>query len=111
MALKGLKKENLAPKEEVAINDFISGATKQVQSLTPSNAKFQRYTFSLTDEVSEQIDGIKVRCRVAKANRSIILKAAIHQLSKLSDEELKALILGELGMNAIPREQGKDKKR
>jgi hypothetical protein len=99
MALKGLKKEEQAPKNEKAVNDFISGAAKVVQELTPipiSNAKFQRYTFSLTDEVSEQIDNLKVRCRVAKANRSIILKAAIHQLNELSNEELQALILKEL---------------
>lgn len=96
MALKGLKKEDQTPKNEKAVNDFISGATKGVQLLTPSNAKFQRYTFSLTEDVSEQINNLKVRCRVAKANRSIVLKAAISQLQKLSDEELQALILKEL---------------
>lgn len=96
MALKGLKKEDQTPKNEKAVNDFISGATKGVQLLTPSNAKFQRYTFSLTEDVSEQINDLKVRCRVAKANRSIVLKAAISQLQKLSDEELQALILKEL---------------
>lgn len=96
MALKGLKKEDQTPKNEKAVNDFISGATKGVQLLTPSNAKFQRYTFSLTEDVSEQINDLKVRCRVAKANRSIVLKAAISQLKKLSDEELQVLILKEL---------------
>jgi hypothetical protein len=99
MALKGLKREEQSPQNERAANSFISGATRIVQDLTPhptSNAKFQRYTFSLTDDVSEQINDLKVRCRVAKANRSIILKAAINQLNKLSDAELQALILKEL---------------
>lgn len=97
MALKGLKREDQTPKNEKAVNDFISGATKKVQELTPSNAKFQRYTFSLTEDVSEQINDLKVRCRIAKANRSIILKAAVSQLNNLSDEELQNLIMKELG--------------
>ena len=97
MALKGLKREDQTPKNEKAVNDFISGATKKVQELTPSNAKFQRYTFSLTEDVSEQINDLKVKCRVAKANRSIILKAAVSQLNNLSDEELQNLIMKELG--------------
>ncbi len=99
MALKGLRKDEQIPQNERAVNDFISGATRAVQELTPqqsSSAKFQRYTFSLTDDVSEQINDLKVRCRVAKANRSIVLKAAINQLNKLSDEELQAFILKEL---------------
>ena len=97
MALKGLKREDQTPKNEKAVNDFISGATKKVQELTPSNAKFQRYTFSLTEDVSEQINDLKVKCRVAKANRSIILKAAVSQLNTLSDEDLHNLIKKELG--------------
>ena len=97
MALKGLKREDQTSKNEKLVNDFISGASKNVQELTPSNSKFQRYTFSLTEDVSEQINDLKVRCRVAKANRSIILKAAVSQLNNLSDEELQNLIMKELG--------------
>lgn len=97
MALKGLKREDQTSKNEKLVNDFISGASKNVQELTPSNSKFQRYTFSLTEDVSEQINDLKVRCRVAKANRSIILKAAVSQLNTLSDEELQNLIKKELG--------------
>ncbi|WP_179991832.1 MULTISPECIES: hypothetical protein [unclassified Acinetobacter] len=97
MALKGLKREEQTSKNEKLVNDFISGASKNVQELTPSNAKFQRYTFSLTEDVSEQINDLKVKCRVAKANRSIILKAAVSQLNTLSDEDLHNLIKKELG--------------
>lgn len=97
MALKGLKREDQSSKNEKLVNDFISGASKNVQELTPSNAKFQRYTFSLTEDVSEQINDLKVKCRVAKANRSIILKAAVSQLNSLSDEDLHNLIKKELG--------------
>ena len=52
---------------------------------------------NLTEDVSEQINDLKVRCRIAKANRSIILKAAVSQLNNLSDEELQNLIMKELG--------------
>ncbi len=97
MALKGLKREEQTSKNEKLVNDFISGASKNVQELTPSNAKFQRYTFSLTEDVSERINDLKVKCRVAKANRSIILKAAVSQLNTLSDEDLHNLIKKELG--------------
>ncbi|ENW27702.1 MULTISPECIES: hypothetical protein [Acinetobacter] len=97
MALKGLKREDQTSKNEKLVSDFISGASKNVQELTPSNSKFQRYTFSLTEDVSEQINDLKVRCRVAKANRSIMLKAAVSQLNTLSDEELHNLIKKELG--------------
>lgn len=97
MALKGLKREDQTSKNEKLVNDFIAGASKNVQELTPSNSKFQRYTFSLTEDVSEQINDLKVRCRVAKANRSIMLKAAVSQLNTLSDEELHNLIKKELG--------------
>ncbi len=53
----------------------------------------KRYTFSLTEEVNQQIDQLLVNCRVAKANRSIILKAAIHQLENLTAEELQQAVL------------------
>ena len=97
MTLKGLKKEDQTSKNEKLVSDFISGASKNVQELTPSNAKFQRYTFSLTKDVSEQINDLKVKCRVAKANRSIILKAAVNHLNTLSDEDLHNFIKKELG--------------
>lgn len=97
MALKGLKREDQTSKNEKLAHDFISGASKNIQELTPSNAKFQRYTFSLTEDVSEQINDLKVKCRVAKANRSIILKAAVSHLNTLSDEDLHNLIKKELG--------------
>ena len=97
MALKGLKREDQTSKNEKLAHDFISGASKNIQELTPSNAKFQRYTFSLTEDVSEQINDLKVKCRVAKANRSIILKAAVSELNTLSDEDLHNLIKKELG--------------
>ncbi|MCP5916393.1 hypothetical protein NL317_30695, partial [Klebsiella pneumoniae] len=57
-----------------------------------SKAKYIRQTFSLTQEVSDQIDELLVKSRVARANRSIIVKTAIQQLSFLSEEQLNLAV-------------------
>ena len=97
MALKGLIKSSQELKStEQQIEDFISGSSKRVKSLETSQQVYRRFTFSLTDKVSKEIDDLLVECRVAKANRSMILKAAIHQLQKLSAEELQKVVLDEV---------------
>ena len=92
MALKGLKKSEQVSNDET-IENFIQGATKRVKKIEPSQQNYKRYTFSLTEDVNKQIDTLLVNCRVAKANRSIILKAAISQLQNLSAEELQKVVL------------------
>ena len=92
MALKGLKKSEQVSNDET-IENFIQGATKRVKKIEPSQQNYKRYTFSLTEDVNQQIDNLLVNCRVAKANRSIILKAAISQLQNLSAEELQKVVL------------------
>lgn len=95
MSLKGLKKtEEMSGQDQ--INNFIQGASKRVKKIESHLQTYKRYTFSLTESVDEEINQLLVSCRVAKANRSIILKAAIHQLQKLSEEELKQVILSEI---------------
>ena len=95
MALKGLKKSEQGLNDE-KIEDFIQGATKRVKKIEPTQQTYKRYTFSLTEDVNHQIDTLLVNCRVAKANRSIILKAAISQLEKLSAEELQKSVLDKI---------------
>lgn len=92
MALKGLKKSEQSSNQD-QIDNFIQGASKRIKKIEPSQQNYKRYTFSLTEEVNQQIDQLLVNCRVAKANRSIILKAAIHQLEKLTTEELQQAVL------------------
>ena len=97
MSLKGLTKsaqESKSPDEK--IEDFIKGSSKRVKNLEASQQVYRRFTFSLTEEVSKEIDDLLVESRVAKANRSIILKAALHQLQKLSPEELQHAVLEEI---------------
>lgn len=97
MGLKGLTKSAVEPKStDNKIEDFISGSTKRVKSLEPSQQVYRRFTFSLTEEISQEIDNLLIDSRVAKANRSIILKAALHQLQKLSKEDLQQAVLQEV---------------
>ncbi|ENW84987.1 hypothetical protein F908_00188 [Acinetobacter sp. NIPH 284] len=97
MALKGLTKSAQETKTtEQKIEEFISGSSKRVKNLEASQQVYRRFTFSLTEEVSKEIDDLLVESRVAKANRSIILKAAIHQLQKLSPTELQDVVLEEV---------------
>lgn len=95
MALKGLKKADQDNRQQ-DIENFISGASKRIKTLEKSKQKYLRLTFSLTKDVDKAIDDLIVDCKVARANRSIIVKAAIHHLQQLSEEELKNLILKEL---------------
>lgn len=95
MALKGLKKADQENKQQ-DIDDFISGASKRVKTLEKSQQKYRRLTFSLTEDVDKEIDDLLLNCRVARANRSIIIKAAIHNLKNLSESELQHFVLKEL---------------
>lgn len=94
MALHGLKKSEQSDSE--AIDEFIHGATKRVQQIEPPRHTYRRFTFSLNEEVSADIDALLVSCRIAKANRSIVLKAAVQQLKKMNYRELQNAILKEL---------------
>lgn len=95
MALKGLKKADQEDKQQ-DIDDFINGASKRVKALEKSQQKYRRLTFSLTEEVDKEIDDLLLNCRVARANRSIIIKAAIHNLKNLPEIELQRYVLNEL---------------
>lgn len=90
MGLGDLKKK--APQIDVSVDSFIGGAnTHSLQK--ESKAKYVRQTFSLTQDVSDQIDELLVKSKVARANRSIIVKTAIQQLSFLSEEQLNLAVL------------------
>lgn len=92
MGLGGLKKSETT--NTVSVENFIGGANTHSLALAKeSKAKYIRQTFSLTQEVSDQIDELLVRSKVARANRSIIVKAAIQQLSLLSEEQLQLAVI------------------
>nr|WP_181715403.1 hypothetical protein [Acinetobacter lwoffii] len=59
---------------------------------------YRRLTFSLTEDVDRDIDELLINCRVARANRSIILKAAIEELKRLSKDELQEAVIKHLNI-------------
>lgn len=95
MALKGLKKADQDNSQQ-DIDNFISGASKRVKSLEKSQQKYRRLTFSLNEDVDKEIDDLLLNCRLARANRSIIIKAAIKSLKNLSEDELQRVVLKEI---------------
>ncbi|MEG2846948.1 MAG: hypothetical protein RR876_16360 [Acinetobacter sp.] len=95
MTLKGLKKSDQTA-NQISIDDFIKGASNRVKEIEPSQQKYKRFTFSLTEDINKEIDDLVINCRVAKANRSLILKAALHQLTLLSPDELQQVVSKEI---------------
>ena len=84
MALKGLTKSAQEPKStDQKIEDFISGSTKRVKSLETSQQIYRRFTFSLTEEVSQEIlnttqticDLLSAMGTVTDAQRQSILRS------------------------------------
>lgn len=67
----------------------------------PNTSAYIRQTFSLTQEVSDKVDELLVKSKVARANRSIIIKTAIQQLGLLCDEALNQAVLETMGKNEI----------
>lgn len=111
MSLKGLTKTTTQPHTTQQDNmghqtddrakeaqAFIQAAAARTPNYIPTTPKtkskvnYIRQTFSLTQEVSDQIDELLVECRVARANRSLIVKAAIRELAKLDGEELNKVV-------------------
>lgn len=89
--IKGLTKGS-RPEIESEAERFIRGATERVAQHSPSKKpkqkKFERYTFSLTPEVSNDIDEITLASREFRVNRSEVIKAGIELLKSLPDEDL-----------------------
>lgn len=92
--LKGLKKNERADETQIDIEGFISGAKKRVDALKPTSKKqrkFERYSFSLTQEVSQQIDDLTVN-RGFRVARSDVIKAAVLLLSERSEFEINTVL-------------------
>ena len=92
--LKGLKKTERKEDGQIDIEDFIGGAKKRVDALKPTNRKqrkYERYSFSLTEEVSQQIDGLTVN-RGFRVARSDVIKAAVLLLSERSEFEINTVL-------------------
>lgn len=98
MALRGLTKSSKNREKDQEIDDFITGANKRINKLKNNEVTYRRLTFSLTENLDKDIDKLLIDCRVAKANRSMIVRAALQELKKLSKEELQEVIIKQLNI-------------
>jgi len=87
--LSGLKKKTESEVQEDLAHSFIAGAEKRIKDLETRERKFIRYTFSLTEEISELIDEMIVRSSNARVNRSNIVKVALKALAEKNNDELR----------------------
>ncbi|TXL05171.1 hypothetical protein BMR07_10595 [Methylococcaceae bacterium CS1] len=62
------------------------------KSKDTSNAIFKRYTFSLTTEISENIDRLTLRSKTRRISRSDIIKLGLYSLNSLNDKERYRII-------------------
>lgn len=53
---------------------------------------FKRVTFSLTDQISEEIDRLSLIPRGFRATRSDVVRAGVAALSAMSEEQVVALL-------------------
>ncbi|HHK3903632.1 TPA: hypothetical protein ACQSOG_000645 [Pseudomonas aeruginosa] len=57
-----------------------------------SAAVFKRVTFSLTDQISEEIDRISLIPRGFRASRSDVVRAGVAALAEMTEEQVVALL-------------------
>lgn len=57
-----------------------------------SIAKFKRYNFSLTEEVSKKIDELSLKPRSFRCSRSEVVKAGIQALANMNEKELLSIL-------------------
>lgn len=86
--IKGLKKGD-RPKVETEAEAFISGAKKRTEKVGKPRRErvFERYSFSLTPDVSKEIDEISYLPTDFRASRSDVVKAAISLLKNMDKKE------------------------
>ena len=92
--MKDLKKKD-DEGQSVDFDAFVNKAPSQLSSAQKpkkEKEKSQTFTCSMTQPSLEELDSVILRSKYRKANRSNIIRAAIHRMAKLSDEELEAAI-------------------
>lgn len=87
--IKGLKKGD-RPNIEAEAEEFITGAGKRVKETgtTKRERVYERYTFSLTPDVSKDIDDMSYLPTNFRSSRSEVLKAAVLLLKSMDAKEI-----------------------
>ena len=93
--IKRLKKGD-RPGIEKKAEDFIRGASRRSENKEHHQLKkqqvYRRYTFSLTKEVSDDIDELLLVPRDFRVNRSQVVKAGIEILKSLPEAKLVKIL-------------------
>ena len=90
--MKDLKRQD-DEEQKKDFDAFVNKAPSQLSSSPkPKKEKSQTFTCSMTQPSLQELDSVILRSNLRKANRSNIIRAAIHRMAKLSDEELQAAI-------------------
>ncbi len=102
MALKGLqktdKRRDINPDElervlsgsDMRTNNPASATEKEHMRSPKSRVIFERYTFSLTKKVSDDIDDLCLTTK--KINRSDVIKAGVIALQRMAKDERKRVM-------------------
>jgi hypothetical protein len=93
MALGGLTKEDKRKDaDQEALKKLEKGAQLDVNHAAASKAVFKRFNFSLTQQVSDDIDELSLVPRKFRANRSDVIKAGVVALQRMPEEKLIELL-------------------
>ena len=102
MALSDLKKRGQNRSSQQLADQFISGAsaradgTASASDQKPVRKTTKSYLFSLTEEMSEEVTRLSRVHPTKRVTRSDIIRLGVLTVSKMSDDELIALIEKEI---------------
>ena len=99
--IRGLKKGDRPEREREAVKELAQDEETERKAqafIKPSVSKsrkvrvYERYTFSLTPEVSADIDELTLASREFRVSRSEVVKAGVEALKGLSREQLAKVL-------------------
>lgn len=71
---------------------WVVAPKEPIKEQQPSKAVFKRVTFSLTDQISEEIDRLSLVPRGFRATRSDVIRAGVVALSAMTEDQVVAIL-------------------
>lgn len=102
MGFGDLKGRGRVKPHDALAESFIAGAEARANpaSVAPTRVRVknrQSYLFSLSTDVSEQVDRVSLLHRQRRVSRSDVIRVAVQALAELPEEQVIALIDRHLG--------------
>lgn len=91
MSIGSLKKDARSKAASKEADDFIAGAKvdgSKAEKPSKRERIYKRVTFSLSDDIDQEIDRLSLIPREFRASRSDVIRAAVAMLASQSDEEI-----------------------